>query len=72
MENPLSRFAELKGPRVERTRRNLLQANVLIAIAAILSGTGRWDEIERNGRHEGAPKGHNHRFISPAMTISFL
>ena len=43
-------FAELKDSRVERTRRHLLQDIVLIAIAAILSGAGGWDEIERYGK----------------------
>ena len=50
MENPLRYFAELKDPRVERTRRHLLPDIVLIAIAAILSGAGGWDEIERYGK----------------------
>lgn len=50
MENPLRYFAELQDPRVERTRRHLLQDIVLIAIAAILSGAGGWDEIERYGK----------------------
>ena len=49
MENPLQSFAELRDPRVERTRRHLLHEIVLIAIAAILSGGGGWDEIERYG-----------------------
>lgn len=50
MENPLRYFAELKDPRVKRTRRHLLQDILLIAIAAILSGAGGWDEIERYGK----------------------
>jgi predicted transposase YbfD/YdcC len=50
MENPLRYFAELRDPRVERSRRHLLQDIVLIAIAAILSGAGGWDEIERYGK----------------------
>jgi predicted transposase YbfD/YdcC len=50
MENPLRYFAELRDPRVERTRRHLLQDIVLIAIAAILSGASGWDEIERYGQ----------------------
>ena len=41
MENPLQSFAELRDPRVERTRRHLLHEIVLIAIAAILSGAIR-------------------------------
>ena len=54
MENPLKYFAELKDPRVERTRRHLLQGIVLISIAAILSGAGGWDEIERYGKAKKA------------------
>jgi len=54
MENPLKYFAELRDPRVERTRRHLLQDIVLIAIAAILSGAGGWDEIERYGKAKKA------------------
>jgi predicted transposase YbfD/YdcC len=54
MENPLRYFAELRDPRVERTRRHLLQDIVLIAIAAILSGAGGWDEIERYGKAKKA------------------
>jgi len=50
MENPLKYFAELRDPRVERTRCHLLQDIVLIAIAAILSGASGWDEIERYGK----------------------
>ena len=50
MENPLKYFAELRDPRVERTRRHLLQDIVLIAIAAIRAGAGGWDEIERYGK----------------------
>ena len=50
MENPLKYFAELRDPRVDRTRRRLSQDIVLIAIAAILSGASGWDEIERYGK----------------------
>ena len=50
MENPLKYFAELKDPRVERTREHLLEEILLIAIAAILSGAGGWNEIENYGR----------------------
>jgi hypothetical protein len=49
MENPLNYFAELKDPRVERTREHLLEETLLIAIAAILSGTNGWNEIENYG-----------------------
>src|SRR5260370_18307751 len=41
MNNPLKYFAQLLGPGVERT-----PVHWLITIAAVLSGSGRWDEIE--------------------------
>jgi hypothetical protein len=50
MENPLKYFAELKDPRVERTRKHLLEEILLIAIAAILSGSNGWNEIENYGK----------------------
>jgi predicted transposase YbfD/YdcC len=49
MENPLKYFAELRDPRVERTREHLLEEILLIAIAAILSGADSWNEIEDYG-----------------------
>jgi predicted transposase YbfD/YdcC len=50
MENPLQYFAELRDPRVERTRRHVLSDIMFIAIAAILCGAGSWDEMERFGK----------------------
>jgi predicted transposase YbfD/YdcC len=50
MENPLKYFAELKDPRVERTREHLLEEILLIAIAAILSGANGWNEVENYGK----------------------
>jgi predicted transposase YbfD/YdcC len=50
MESPLKYFAEMKDPRVERTREHLLEEILLIAIAAILSGAGGWNEIEQYGK----------------------
>src|ERR1035437_1342969 len=46
MENPLKHFAELRDPRVERTREHLLEEILLITIAAVLSGANGWNEIE--------------------------
>jgi predicted transposase YbfD/YdcC len=46
MENPLKYFAELRDPRVERTREHLLEEILLMTIAAVLSGAGSWNEIE--------------------------
>jgi predicted transposase YbfD/YdcC len=54
MENPLKYFAELKDPRVERTREHLLAEILLIAIAAILSGANGWNEIENYGKAKRA------------------
>ena len=50
MESPLRYFAELKDPRVERTREHVLEEILLIAIAAILSGASGWNEIENYGK----------------------
>ena len=38
MDNPMEYFAELRDPRVERNREDLLEEILLIAIAAVLSG----------------------------------
>jgi len=46
MDSPLKYFAELRDPRVERTREHLLEEILLITIAAILSGANGWNEIE--------------------------
>src|SRR5690349_20883098 len=50
MENPLKYFAELRDPRVERTREHLLEEILLSAIAAVLSGADSWNEIEDYGQ----------------------
>jgi predicted transposase YbfD/YdcC len=50
MRNPLLYFAELRDPRVERTREHLLEEILLITIAAVLSGAGSWNEIEGYGK----------------------
>ena len=46
MHSPLKHFADLRDPRVERTREHLLEEIFLITIAAILSGANGWNEIE--------------------------
>lgn len=46
MNNPLKYFAELRDPRVERTREHLLEEILLMALAAILSGAESWNEME--------------------------
>ncbi len=50
MNNPLRYFAELRDPRVERTREHLLEEILLMTIAAVLSGAGSWNEIEGYGK----------------------
>lgn len=49
MDSPLKYFAELRDPRVERTREHLLEEILLMTIAAVLSGAGGWNEIEDYG-----------------------
>jgi predicted transposase YbfD/YdcC len=46
MDSPLKYFADLRDPRVERTREHLLEEILLLTIAAILSGCNGWNEIE--------------------------
>jgi predicted transposase YbfD/YdcC len=50
MDSPLKYFAELRDPRVERTREHLLEEILLMAIAAVLSGAESWNEIEDYGK----------------------
>src|ERR1035437_9373708 len=50
MDSRLKYFADLRDPRVERTREHLLEEILLIAIAAILSGAKGWNEIEDYAR----------------------
>jgi predicted transposase YbfD/YdcC len=49
MDSPLKYFAELRDPRVERTREHLLEEILLMAIAAVLSGARSGREIEDCG-----------------------
>src|ERR1017187_6233036 len=53
MDNPLKYFAELHDPRVERNREHLLEEILLIAIAAVLSGADRWNNIADYGEDKG-------------------
>jgi predicted transposase YbfD/YdcC len=50
MENPLKYFADLRDPRVERTREHLLEEILLMSIAAVLGGATSWNEIEDYGK----------------------
>jgi len=44
-DNFLSYFSEMKDPRIERTKRHLLDDIVFIAIASVLSGVDSWNDI---------------------------
>jgi len=44
-DNYLSYFSEMKDPRIERTKRHLLDDIVFIAIASVLSGVDSWNDI---------------------------
>jgi predicted transposase YbfD/YdcC len=48
--NILSYFAEMKDPRVDRTKLHKLDDIVFIAIASVLSGIETWNEMELYGR----------------------
>jgi predicted transposase YbfD/YdcC len=50
METPLKYFADVRDPRVDRTREHLLEEILLLTIAAVLSGASGWNEIEDYGR----------------------
>ena len=52
MESPLKYFADVRDPRVDRTREHLLEEILLLTIAAVLSGASGWNEIEDYGRAE--------------------
>ena len=54
MDSHLKYFADLRDPRVDRTREHLLEEILLITIAAVLSGANGWNEIEdyAHSKHE--------------------
>ena len=43
-------FADMKDPRIERTKRHLMDDILFISIAAVLSGVESWDEMEKYGK----------------------
>ena len=49
-KNFLSYFSEMEDPRVERTKRHLLDDIMFITIAAVLSGAQGWNTIEEYGK----------------------
>ena len=42
-------FADLKDPRVERTKKHLLTDILTVAILAIIAGAQGWEDIENYG-----------------------
>lgn len=50
----LAYFADMKDPRVERTKRHLMDDILFISIAAVLSGVESWDEMEEYGKKKRA------------------
>ena len=54
MDSPLQHFADLRDPRVKRTREHLQEEILLMTIAAILSGCNGWNEIEDYGHSKHA------------------
>jgi predicted transposase YbfD/YdcC len=50
MDSPLKYFADLRDPRVERTREHLLEEILLMVLAAVLSGAESWNEMESYGK----------------------
>ena len=48
--NILLYFANMKDPRVERTKLHKLEDIVFIAIASVLSGIESWNEMEMYGK----------------------
>lgn len=54
MESPLTYFAELTDPRIERTKEHLLQDILFITIAAVLSGAESWNDIADYGESKRA------------------
>ena len=45
----VEQFAEIKDPRVERTKKHQLQDILVIAILAIIAGAQGWEDIENYG-----------------------
>src|SRR5258707_4375450 len=50
MDTPLTHCADVRDPRMKRTREHLLEEILLLTIAAVLSGASGWTEIEDYGR----------------------
>src|SRR4051795_2551339 len=51
--NPLQQFAthfaNLTDPRIERTRRHVLQDLLVVALCGMIANANTWDDIERYG-----------------------
>ena len=48
-QNLMEHFAEIKDPRVERTKKHQLTDILVIAILAIIAGAQGWEDIENYG-----------------------
>ncbi|WP_062041993.1 ISAs1 family transposase [Lentimicrobium saccharophilum] len=48
----MSYFSDMKDPRIERTKRHLMNDILFISIAAVLSGVESWDEMELYGKNK--------------------
>ncbi len=48
--NFLLYFSEMKDPRIERTKRHILDDIIFIAIASVLSGGDSWNDMEEYGQ----------------------
>jgi predicted transposase YbfD/YdcC len=50
MQTPISYFAELTDPRVDRSKEHLMEDIIFITIAAIICGAEPWNDIEHYGQ----------------------
>jgi predicted transposase YbfD/YdcC len=48
----MSYFVGMKDPRIDRTKRHLMEDILFISIAAVLSGVDTWDEMEQYGKNK--------------------
>ena len=49
MESPISYFSCLSDPRIDRTKANLLDDIIFIAIVSVLCGAEAWNDMEEFG-----------------------
>lgn len=48
----MSYFVGMKDPRIDRTKRHLMEDILFISLAAVLSGVETWDEMEQYGNNK--------------------